>query len=249
MATSTRESTVSTYIDLAAVLLMTLVSQSCQPVFKPPMIIHVVDLHLADRDSLAADLRNQSPEISDEEIDRQYAELHNRVQTMQVQQVATLRGLIRQHGIKRVFLEGLHQGNVEQFRQTVDELPYVDIMELHERMAVTGDSAERALLLVTIEETQDRLMAVGAAGQLVISEDLSAVEPLDDSELMVVADPSKNGFRFDGPENRAREIEMAKRLVNSGDPVTVCILGGAHDLGDEIRVLNPKAVYHRVELE
>ena len=48
------------------------------------------------------------------------------------------------------------------------------------------------------------------------------------------ADPAKLGWRFNGPENAAREAAMARRLIQAG-PVAVAVLGQAHDLADEIK--------------
>ncbi len=65
---------------------------------------------------------------------------------------------------------------------------------------------------------------------------------------MEAADPSRNRFRFDGPANAARERKMARRLLVGGS-VVVMVLGGGHDLADEISALNPRAMYQRVEPE
>lgn len=80
---------------------------SCSPQYGPT-IIHVVDYHFVPRDAFVADLRDQTNEpISDAEIDRQLAEFLNTVESVQVEQAAILRGLMRENGIRQVFVKGL----------------------------------------------------------------------------------------------------------------------------------------------
>ena len=62
------------------------------------------------------------------------------------------------------------------------------------------------------------------------------VMPLDDEAAMQAADPQANGWRFDGPENDAREAAMAERLTKAG-PVAVCILGKNHDIADDVKAV------------
>ena len=63
------------------------------------------------------------------------------------------------------------------------------------------------------------------------------------------ADPTKNGFRFEGPENQAREVAMVRRLLASIEPVKVVVLGADHDLGNEIKAVCPSCRYERIEPE
>ena len=64
------------------------------------------------------------------------------------------------------------------------------------------------------------------------------VLPLDDERLLEAANPEKLDWRFDGPENDAREQFMARQLVSAG-PVAVAIVGQYHDLRAEIAAICP----------
>lgn len=199
-----------------------------------PKIIHIADYHLVSHEDFAADLRDQNPDISDGEIGKQYAKFLDDVETIQNEQIAILRGLIREHGIKAVFMEGVTDANVGKFRGAVKELPELDLPELHRKMTQTEDFAEQALLLVTIDEHRAKLLELGAVGHLMRTGQLEDVIPLEDTYLMEAADPTKNGFQFDGKANEKRERGMARRLMGGG-PVAVVILGGGHDLSDDLR--------------
>ncbi len=74
-----------------------------------------------------------------------------------------------------------------------------------------------------------------------ITGELEDVMPLEDAGLHSAAYPTNNGFKFDGAASAAREREMVRRILQAG-PVFMVILGGAHDLTEEI-----KAVYPRCE--
>lgn len=212
---------------------------------QPPTIIHLCDYHFVSRDDFSADLRAQDVSLNEAEIGRRYAEFLDSVESVQVDQVATLRCLIRQHGIRHVFKEGVTGENVDAFRRTVDEFVEVDLPAMHESLKNTEDTTEQILLLVTIEDLRGKRLQLGAIGQLMLTGELKGVEPLDNAGLMEAADPTKNGLRFNGPENTAREKERARRLVNAG-PVSVVILGAAHNLEPEIKRLNPAATYQRI---
>src|SRR5690242_7145215 len=47
-------------------------------------IIHIADLHLIDRDDLAADLRDQDPDVTDDDIDNEYMAVLNAIARVQI---------------------------------------------------------------------------------------------------------------------------------------------------------------------
>lgn len=234
MPTCTRESAASTYIDLAAIVLITLASDGChaQP---SPLVIILADQHYVSRDDFASDLRSQDEPISDAEIDRQYAAFLNTVESVQVEQAAMLRGLMREHGIRQVFVEGVTESNVAAFRQAVYDLRGFDFDRLHERLIDESfDSDERAALQDTINTLRARRLELGAVAQLMLADEPIDVAPLDDDATLAAADPQANGWQFEGPANDAREAAMAGRLIEAG-PVAVAIVGQGHDLRPEIK--------------
>lgn len=214
---------------MRAAILLLLVIGCGQP---PQKIIHIADWHYVTRDDFAADLKAQG-DISDEEIDRQYAEFLDSVESVQNEQATILRGLIREHGVKAVFMEGVTDENVATVRQVAEELPELDLPELHRQMVESEDFAERALLLVTIDGHRAKLLQLGAVGRLIRTGELEDVLPLEDHATWAAADPTKIGFEFGGTANAAREREMARRL-KAGGAVVVVILGGGHDLADDL---------------
>lgn len=212
-------------------------------------IIIVSDWHYVSRDLFAAELLNNTPWISDAEIDKWHSVLKDDVEKVQNEQVMILRGLIREHGIKVVFKEGVSEETLDTFRQHVREFPAdVDLSELQRRMEETDDVAERALLLEAIDAYRTMRMQLGAVGQLLMSGELEDVLPLDDETWLLASDPMLNEFRFDSEANQEREREMVRRLIKGG-PVVVAVLGGAHNLADKIKATCPRCVYQRITPE
>ena len=77
---------------------------------------------------------------------------------------------------------------------------------------------------------------------------MGGVRPLDDAELQAAADPVRpdGNVQFDQAANDRREEAMVKRLLEAV-PAAIVILGRDHDLADEIRRENGRAVYRRVD--
>jgi hypothetical protein len=71
-------------------------------------IVHLRDWHFVPRDLYAIDLRNSAGRpLSDEEVDRLHEELCLEVEAVQLGQMALLRCLVKHHGPRRIFCEGL----------------------------------------------------------------------------------------------------------------------------------------------
>ncbi len=70
--------------------------------------------------------------------------------------------------------------------------------------------------------------------------ELDDVRPLDDAELMDAANPVQpdGTIEFDERANTAREAGMVQRLLDDG-PVVIFVLGGDHDLRDELKAACP----------
>lgn len=118
------------------------------------------------------------------------------------------------------------------FRSRAKELAKIDAAALEVRLHNTVDFGERSAAMVNLEAYERDILQVGAVGQLMMTGEVDVL-PLDDEALMDAADPTKNDWRFDGPENDAREAAMVKRLL-SGGPVVVAVLGQAHELRNEL---------------
>lgn len=127
-----------------------------------PLVIILADQHYVSRDDFAADLRSQDETISAAEIDRQFAAFLDTVESVQVEQAATLRGLMREHGIRQVFVEGVTESNVGAFRQAVDDLRLIDFDRLHGRLKdETLDADGRAALQDAVATLRGRRLELG----------------------------------------------------------------------------------------
>lgn len=76
------------------------------------------------------------------------------------------------------------------------------------------------------------LRQMGAAGQLLVAGELKRVLPADDAELLRLGFPLRDGFTDADLERR--EDEIVRRMVAAGKSSVVLVLGGSHDLSDNI---------------
>ncbi len=103
--------------------------------------------------------------------------------------------------------------------------------------------------LKAFEQQQHRdLLQLGAAGRLFMAGRIKAVAPLEEVASYQAADPvDEDGMViFDQDRIEARQTAQAKRLLADGE-FTLIVLGGAHDLGDNLeRLSGGQAEYIRV---
>lgn len=80
------------------------------------------------------------------------------------------------------------------------------------------------------------LLELGAAGRLVVKGDLKTLLPTEDSKAFEAADPVRadGTVVFDKKADEARENAIVRNLLKS-DGVAVIVLGGAHDLADNLK--------------
>ncbi|MFH1924332.1 MAG: hypothetical protein ABIP48_31155 [Planctomycetota bacterium] len=82
------------------------------------------------------------------------------------------------------------------------------------------------------------LLRVGAAGQLFMAGELEEVVPVDDAELLDRANPvAEDGkVRLDREVIEARQDAQVRAMLEDS-PFALVILGGAHDLADNVSKL------------
>ena len=225
-------------------------------------IVHIADLHFVEREAYAADLRSLAGEpLSEAEIDRRYSQLLDEVEFVQEQQLTVLRCLIQHHGLKRIHVEGLTRQDQAVFNAKVSALRKLSsqIAGLQKgRDELVSDNRADAETKRFIEgikkvEAQYRrdLLQIGAAGLLLLDGEIDAVLPLEDEAAYRAADPvDSNGVvTIDAEKNEAREDGQVRLLLDSG-PFALIVLGGAHDLSDNVhRLSGGQAEYIRVEVE
>jgi len=234
-------------------------------------IIHLRDWHFVPRDLYAVDLRQAvGRKLSPEEIDRLHQELRLEVEIVQSEQLAILRCLIKHHGLKRLYAEGLTAEGLPVYQEKIavlrdmerEQIPSLrkqlaEVQELIRGMEQAGRAnTERHEAAKEIErkiqtmlgEHKNRLVEMGAAGRLLIAGEIDEVLPLDDANLLDAANPVRpDGSVQPDPERvRTREDAQVKAILRRGG-VAVIVLGGAHDLSASVRSARPeRSEYLRV---
>jgi hypothetical protein len=190
------------------------------------IIIHLLNWHFISKEDFAADLSDSSDgKSSVAEIEKRYLEFLNDVEAIQKEQKQILRYLIKHHKVRSVYLEGLTEKNQSAFNSFIKTLKEFEIPE--------GDGA---IDLFLKEQYRRDLMQMGAAAQLLISNELNSVLPLENAAAFEKANPvGKDGkIRFDDAAEEKREDEMVKILLK-GQGMKVIVLGGGHDLADNMK--------------
>ncbi len=73
---------------------------------------------------------------------------------------------------------------------------------------------------------------MGAAGQLLVAGEVKQVLPADNAELLRLGFPLRD--RFTEADKEHREDERVRRIVAAGESPAVLVLGGGHDLSDNL---------------
>jgi hypothetical protein len=209
-------------------------------------IIHLRDWHFVRKEPFAASLRGSTADpLTDEEIAAAYDGLLDEVELVQLEQVAILRRLIGDHGLRRIHLEGLIDGDQRLFAIKVASLREAaqDIAELR---AFDEPSIAEGIEELERQHRRD-LLEVGAAGRLLLAGEIKEVVPLEDPAAFSAANPldATGRVSFDPEKFAAREDAQVKRLLD-GDRFALVILGAAHSLTDSIRRANQRCEYIRV---
>lgn len=199
------------------------------------IIIHLLNWHFVSKEDFAADLSDLSDGIlSEEEFDKLYREFLNDVEAIQKDQKQILRFLIKKHKVRAVYLEGLTEKNLSAFNSFIKTLREFEVPE--------GDGAFDLFLK---EQYRRDCLQMGAASQLLISNELKSVMPLENAEAFEKANPvGKDGkFHFDEKAEEKREDEMVKILMR-GQGIKVIVLGGGHDLSNNLERMKLDAVQY-----
>jgi len=231
------------------------------PVEAERSFIHIKDWHFVPREMFAADIRSTSVSpVTDAKIEQQFEEHLREVALVQDDQIKLLRKLIENHGVRRVFCEGLADNDMPIYRAKLRVLKQwqSEIPELQEQLQGLNESLQqlsndteeyRATLelreefLRVVLKYRGELLRIGAVGRLVMANELEAVLPLEDLDAYQRANPlNANGqVELRQADIDAREDAQVKRLLKHRG-VSVVILGGKHDLSDNISKLAPQGI-------
>jgi hypothetical protein len=229
-----------------------------QPTYR---IVHLRDWHFVPKDLYAIDLRNATGKpLSDEQVDRMHEELCLEVEAVQLEQMALLRCLIKHHGLRRIFAEGLTENDLPNYRDRIavlrsmerEQMPMLR-RQLEEARELKAKGREGAAPIEQevkelLWDHQKRLLEIGAAGRLLIAGEIEDVLPLDDAELLEQAKPITPDGRvmFDAVELAARRDGIVRAATAKG-PFGLIVLGGAHDLSESVsRLGDGRCEYIRV---
>lgn len=164
-------------------------------------IVHIAGYRHVNRTFLAIDLRDQDPDVTEEEIEAEYQAMLAIMLEVQENQLRLIRWLATKHGVRAIYLEGLTDTDKDVYAETV-------------RFVSTGE----------------RAMFIDAAGQALVGGDIESVLPAEDEAAFEAANSvADGGVKFDAAANDAREAAMVRRLAESG-PLAVVVLGAGHDL-------------------
>ena len=194
----------------------------------------------------AADIRDLADEpVPDHEIDRLYDEHLDNVESLQEEQKRLLRHLIQNHGLNRVYLEGLTDRDKHLLEMKIEAYAAAQndageiIRDTEETLAEVDDPELRSQLESLMRDRRMFLLEMGAAGQLLMSDELDDVLAVEDARLYEEANPlSEDGHIVLDPETiEAREDAMVKKMLDC-EPFAFIVLGGDHDLSDNIERLS-----------
>jgi hypothetical protein len=208
----------------------------------PSEVIHILNYQCIPPGIYANDFRSL-PELkrTNDQIDQKSIMSLDDAEALQNQQKKLLRELIKKHNVKKVYVEWLTEENQ---RRTMNFIRDLKIVEQMKKNRSTPESEFDRILAA--QERLD-LLELGAAGQIVVSGELEAIVPADnsktiDSTNLIQAD-DKIVFNWTPKETRA--IAIAKNLLH-GRGVVVTLLGGNHDLSEKLEQQSTGVKYTRI---
>lgn len=226
-------------------VLLALISVGCDSPSPPVKIIHVFNRQWVPKDSFAVDLRQSEPTLTDGQIDDRYATFLDDVEELQNEQSFNLRQLVRTHGLRSVFYEGVTDDDRESFETENGRI------EVTEKLQKKMDDYDNSVEAMRIRQNLNRLyvemreerIQLGAVGAILREGAIDTVMPLEAADPVTV----DGKIRSDSATMKAREAEMARRIV-AGGPVAIVVLGGEHDLTDALKATGRPFTYERIEL-
>src|SRR5262249_27964571 len=146
--------------------------------------------------------------------------------------LALLRCLAKHHGLHRVFAEGLTAQEVTAYREKVADLKGAEAdlkKQLEEVVKLLEDAPPGSQRQTKAKEVQAEILAalgqhrldvlrLGVAGQLLLSEEIEEVLPLDDAELLEKAKPITPDGKVKAEKDRftARHDGQVTRVLARG---------------------------------
>ncbi len=230
-------------------------------------IVHLRDWHFVPKDLYAIDLKAaHGRQLSDEEIDQLHRELLLECEIVQLEQMALLRCLIKYHGLKRIYCEGLTPSDLPDYNMRIDvlrkmvkeqvpqlEKQLADVRDLLKGMKPESERYQNAKKIEAeitgmLDQHKAQLLEVGAPGRLLVAGEIEEVLPLDDTVTLDQAKPiTPDGkMKLDPMKLTARHDAQVKAVLEKSG-FGLIVLGGSHDVSDSVRRLGAgKCEYLRI---
>jgi hypothetical protein len=141
----------------------------------------------------------------------------NTVEKVQTDQLAIARWLMRDQGVRDLYLEGVTTETLADWQLRLETLKLLD--------EALRDLADEA----TKQTQRESTLEVGTAGRLLLAGEIAGVKPLDDAAALKAAKPAGEDKKApDAAKIEARRKAMLAQLPKTG--LAVIVLGGTHDL-------------------
>lgn len=195
-----------------------IIAKGTKPDFQ---IVQIQNWHFVDRKAFEAD------------GGKDWEAFLKSVEAVQGEQRELLERLRDDHGIKTVFLEGLTDQDMDDYRKLAKALAKWD-------EPAPDDPMSEFLR----QQYREDVLRLGAAARV---EGLEIL-PAEDAKTLEVGNPKNPNFNQEAAEHR--EDAIVRRLKASGHQVAVVILGGQHGLSDNLmRELGDNVAYASIQVE
>lgn len=224
-------------------------------------IIMFANWHTVSRDLLTEDIEDQTGKKLDARDSFGAYCIHLlEVETVQEEILAMTRCLIREHGLKAVCNEGLTddqkgKSDIEIYLPTIKHLQKVykdngynwseSYKERNERLKTKPEIAtveQLQKIMVGKDAAKWLILEAGPMLSLVASDELKTVHPIEDAKALDAAAPQFEDGKplYDPKALEAREDAIVRNTLKHG-PVAILLLGGSHDLRDNLKRIEPGA--------
>lgn len=243
------------------------------PASLPRQALHVCNWHYIPKDHFAADLKTASGnQLTQEDLEAQYNEFLDEVEAFQREQIKELRELIKEHGLKHIWLEGLTDSRMPEYEELIKQTRAIEAESLPKALEelskvrgliaafeadgqnspeLTDARAIESKLTTLMHEQRERRLRLGAPGLLYMSGEIAEIKPLEDDAAFAKANPvtSDGTVVFDEAASDERDEAIAQRIIDAQEPISLIVLGGGHKLDRNLWQLSDGKVYcQRIEL-
>lgn len=196
-----------------------------QPLDAPRCIIHLRDWHWVPYEYVAAELPDDTPSDA---VAGAYIDHLDQVREVQEEQFSLLKRLV-DRDVKSVFREGLTP-DIQPVYRTVSRA----LWKRHQRLNEVEEELYRT----------PNVLSLGVPGRLVARGLIKTVHAADTDATLALTDPLQPDGRLRRVSREAiekREDHMVKQMLKiSGS--SIIVLGGAHDLSDNVKRLGEDRV-------